>query len=245
MPGAWINQFARGVAELVFPNQCAVCHGGTRCDDFCSGLCQDCHAAVTTDPLPACPLCAMTVGPHTDTATGCAACRGSAFGFDAAVRLGPYDGRLRDAILRMKSGGGEGLAEQMGWVFGEARRDVLVTRGLGVVIPVPLHWVRRLSRGYNQAEALGRELASRLGTPFANSVLRRTRHTPQHAQPSASARRANVKGAFRVRDSARIAGKTVLLVDDVMTTGSTASEAAKALRSAGAGSVIVAVLARR
>ncbi len=248
MVGTGLRALARGVVELVFPNRCGVCETD-RADgtggEFRHNLCAACHRAVTTDPHPACPFCAMTVGPHTDTSIGCAACRGSSFGFDAAVRLGPYDGRLRDAVLRMKSMAGEGLAEQMGGVFWEAQRSNLSNRGFDVVVPVPLHWSRRFTRGYNQAEAIGRGLALGLGIAFAKSALVRVRNTPQRAQPTATARRENVKGAFRVRRGASIAGKGVLLVDDVMTTGSTASEAARTLKSAGAATVVVATLARR
>lgn len=248
MLGTGLPALARGIVELVFPNRCGVCESD-RADgaggEFRHSLCAACHRAVTTDPHAACPFCAATVGPHADTSTGCAACRGSSFGFDAAVRLGPYDGQLRDAVLRMKSIAGEALAEQLGRVFWEARRCELSNRGLQVVVPVPLHWSRRFMRGYNQAEAIGRELAFGLGIAFAKSALVRVRNTPQQGQPTASARRENVKGAFRVCRRASISGKGVLLVDDVMTTGSTASEAARTLKMAGAESVVVAALARR
>lgn len=248
MLSAGLGSLARGVIELVFPNRCGVCDAdrtdGER-GEFRHGLCEECHRSVTTDPHPACPRCAATVGPHTDTSAGCAACRGSAFAFDAAVRLGPYEGRLRDAVLRMKSVAGEGLAEQMGRVMWETHRGTLSNNGFDVVVPVPLHWSRRLKRGYNQAEAIARELATGLGTAFAKTAVVRVRNTPQQGQPTASARRDNVKGAFRVRRGARIAGRRVLLVDDVMTTGSTVSEVARVLKAAGATGVEVAVLARR
>jgi len=166
-------------------------------------------------------------------------------GFDAAVRLGPYDGRLRDAVLRMKSARGEGLAEMMGRVFREVACPALRRESVAMVVPVPLHWRRRWSRGYNQAAAIARELAEELGAEFAPNLLRRVRHTPQQVQPTASARRENVKGAFLARSGASLAGRTVLLVDDVMTTGSTAGEAARVLRGVGAARVIAAVLARK
>jgi ComF family protein len=243
-----LRTLACGVVELMFPGRCSVCdsdRAGGAGGEFRHGLCAECLLAVTTDPHLACPFCAATVGPHADTSTGCATCQGSSFGFDAAVRLGPYHGQLRDAVLRMKSIAGEGLAEQLGRVFWEARRCDLSNRGVEVVAPVPLHRSRRFVRGYNQAEALGRELAFGLGIAFANSALVRVRNTPQQGQPTASARRENVKGAFRVGRSASIAGKGVLLVDDVMTTGSTASEAARTLKAGGAAIVVVATLARR
>jgi ComF family protein len=133
----------------------------------------------------------------------------------------------------------------MGRVFGDVASPRLREFAIGLVVPVPLHWRRRFSRGHNQSAAVARELARGLGVEFAPRALRRIRQTPQQIQPSAAARRENVRGAFRVNPGARLVGRTVLLVDDVMTTGSTASEAARTLRSAGAGNVVAAVLARR
>ncbi|MBA4062781.1 MAG: amidophosphoribosyltransferase [Isosphaera sp.] len=241
-----LADFLSGVTRLLVPNACLVCDGpeGDR-PDFRHGLCIDCHQAVTADPYPACPRCAATVGPHADAADGCPACRDRGFAFAAAVRLGPYDGKLRDAVLRTKAAAGEGLAEMLGRVLADAAGDRLRAEAPGLVVPVPLHWRRRWARGYNQAAAVARELAAGLGVPFAPGAIRRVRSSPQHGQPSAAARRENVKGAFAANPRASLAGRTILVVDDVMTTGATAAEAARVLRAAGAGRVVVAVLARR
>jgi ComF family protein len=244
----WVRrlaELARGVGQLVFPNACLICDvpEADRAD-FRHGLCNNCRTALATDPFPACPWCAATVGPHTDTSDGCVACRGDALGFDAAVRLGPHDGRLRDAVLRMKSAAGEGLAEMVGRVFWEAAGDRLHTAGVQVVVPVPLHWRRRWRRGYNQAAAVARELAAGLRVRCVGALCR-VRNTPPQVGTSAAARRENVRGAFRITHARAVTSRVVLLVDDVMTTGSTAGEAARTLREAGAARVVVAVLARR
>jgi ComF family protein len=239
-------EFLRSVLQLVYPNVCLVCdvpEGDA--EEFRHGLCSACYAAIAVDPFPACPWCAQTVGPHTDTPDGCPECRGVALGFERALRLGPYREQLRDAVLRTKFLAGEGLADLLGRLFVELRAGELQTLGIDLVVPVPLHWWRRWTRGYNQAEAIARELAAGLGVPFAPHLLRRTRWTTQQVQPTRDARRENVKGAFRVRTGARRTAKTVLLVDDVMTTGSTLGEAARVLRAAGAERVVVAVLARK
>ena len=241
-----LKDVARGVAQLLLPNACLICDAPeSDREDFRHGLCNECHDMVTRDPHLICPRCARTVGPHTDTARGCAACRGVSLGFESAVRLGPYEGRLRDATLRMKDAPGEGLADAMGRAFAGIACPALRTAGIELVVPVPLHWRRRWVRGYNQAGAVAREFAPGLNAEFAPRVLRRVRYSPQHLQPTAAARRENVKGAFRVSRGARVEGRCVLLVDDVMTTGSTAAEAAKTLKEAGARRVLVAVLARK
>jgi ComF family protein len=137
------------------------------------------------------------------------------------------------------------LAEVLADTWASHAGAALRATGAEVVVPVPLHWWRRLRRGYNQSEALARILAARLGLPCRPRWLRRTRPTPwQTDQTSPALRRENVRGAFGARPSRALGGKTILLVDDVMTTGSTASEAARALKAAGAGPVIAAVLAR-
>jgi ComF family protein len=233
------------VSHLIFPKVCLICDAAEADETpFRHGLCSQCHHSISVDPAVVCPHCAATVGPHTDVSAGCVACRTRTFVFAQAIRLGPYEGRLRDAILRTKSGPGESLAEMLGRVLAEQKSPLLKAAGVEVVVPVPLHWRRRWVRGYNQAEAIAREVGAAIGADVRPSWLRRVRPAPQHAQPSAAAREANVRGAFCCSPRASLASRTVLLVDDVMTTGSTASEAARDLRQAGAATVVVAVLAR-
>jgi ComF family protein len=159
------------------------------------------------------------------------------------LRLGPYDGLLRETILRMKHSRGESLAEVLGDCWGVHAQDRLRAVGADVIVPVPLHWMRRWTRGYNQSEALAYALAARLGLPCRPSWLRRSQNTPSQVQQTPAVRRENLRGAFLARRRPELAGKAVLLVDDVLTTGSTASEAARALRSGGAARVVIAVLA--
>jgi ComF family protein len=148
-------------------------------------------------------------------------------------------------VLRTKVLAGEGLADLLGRMFAETRGAALRAAEIDVVAPVPLHWWRKWTRGYNQAEAIARELAVALEVRFMPHLIRRVRWTARQVQLTREARRENLKDAFRVRRGARLAGTTVLLVDDVMTTGSTLGEVARTLRAAGVARVAVAVLARR
>jgi ComF family protein len=160
------------------------------------------------------------------------------------VRLGRYEGLLREVILRLKHVRHEGLAETLGELWGEHAGADFRETGATVIVPVPLHFWRLWQRGYNQSAGLAHGLASRLDLPCRPRWLLRIRNTPmQNTQPRSS-KGANVKGAFRAARGLDLSGQTVLLVDDVMTTGSTASEAARALLDAGAERVVVAVLAR-
>jgi ComF family protein len=237
---AHLSNLWNGVRHLVMPGICFACHCPLSPDreDFCA-LCLD---QLTGDAQSTCPRCSSTVGAHVDCTEGCSKCRDESFGFDRAVRLGPYDGLLSDMIVRMKQPGSEGLAEAVGESWSGHAASRLRGTGVEMVVAVPLHWRRQWQRGFNQSEFLARAWADRLRLPLRSSWLRRIRATPKQAFLSATARRENVKGAFRVSRRARFEGRAVLLVDDVLTTGSTMNEAARTMKRAGAKSVIAAVL---
>lgn len=239
-----VRAFAEGVAELVWPRDCALCGGVLPPSLAERWLCDPCRAAVVADPTPICPRCSSTVGPHVEAADGCPRCRTHRYRFDGAVRLGPYDGRLRQAVLACKHAAGEPLAEHLGRAWAAERRDKLAGPPPTLIVPIPLHWWRRITRGYNQSAAVARGIAAGLGVPFAEP-LRRTRATPHQTARSATERWENVRDAFRLRVGAVVRGERVLLVDDVLTTGATADAAAGVLRAGGAAQVWVAVLAHR
>lgn len=245
MPHGRFAELTRGIAQLLYPNACLLCESAeAETAPFRDGLCSSCHQAVSTDTAAVCPRCAATVGPHTDVSNGCYACRDRSFPFLAAVRLGSYEGPLKEAILRMKYSAGEPLAEMIARVFARECAVQVKDRGIEMVVPIPLHWRRRWVRGFNVAATLGEELANQLGANFAPHALRRVKPATQHTQPSATARMENIRGVFFCSPRASLAGRTVLLVDDVMTTGSTVSEGARMLKAAGAKAVFVGILAR-
>src|SRR5207249_3333801 len=117
---------------------------------------------LVTDPHPTCPRCSSSVGPFAVSDQGCVHCKAVSFPFERALRLGPYDGLLREVILRMKQPGGEGLAEAVADLWAENLAVRLRPLKPSLVLPVPLHWTRWFSRGFNQSEALARRLAKKL-----------------------------------------------------------------------------------
>jgi ComF family protein len=242
----WLRRFwghaEDGLISLLYPPICPICDQALA--EHTGLFCPPCLAELAGGSPNACPRCAGIVGPYQDLSRGCLACKKQRFHFEGAVRLGLYEGRLRDAVLRCKHHSGEILAELLGKVFALARRDRFDELGADALVPVPLHWRRKWWRGYNQSEAIARGLGSVLGLPVCTGWLKRVRNTPsQHLLPP-SKRKGAMKGAFRARQVPALAGRTVLLVDDVMTTGGTSDEAAGALLEGGAGKVIPVVLAR-
>jgi ComF family protein len=184
--------------------------------------------------------------------TLCRACRLAPPPFERAVAYGLYQGRMREAIHALKYGRlrpaarglGQMLAEAIGQLDGAAPGEMLV-------IPIPLHRSKYAQRGFNQARSLAAEAirALRKSHPewkltLAANTLMRLRATESQAGLTPRQRRQNLRGAFSVSDAAQIAGRHVLLVDDIMTTGATARAAAQTLIRAKAASVWVATLAR-
>lgn len=164
--------------------------------------------------------------------------------FDRVLRLGIYEGTLRSAVLRIKQPRERPLAMALGELVANCLGGDCAAWRPDAVVPVPMHWSRKLWRGANSPEVIGELLAKRLQVPLAGHLLVRQKRTAPQASLSVAGRRANVKGAFRVRKHRDLDGARLLLVDDIMTTGATLNEAAKTLSRGGASSVAVAVLAR-
>lgn len=237
-----LQRLASTVLDLVYPPGCTLC-GEDIEGPWTARLCSACREALAPPRAQLCRRCAATVGPYQDTTRGCLKCRGRSFRFDGVVRLGVYSDRLREACLLIKQRRYSPLAAALAellWSEEHARLEAVCP---DVVVPIPLHWMRRVGRGLNPTEALARTLARRLQRPCSCRMLKRQHNTLPQASLAPSRRWENVRGAFRVRRRS-LKGLSLLLVDDVLTTGATASEAARALKAAGAQRVWVAVIAR-
>ena len=175
-----------------------------------------------------------------DSEGRCALCRSGLRAFDAAYSFGTYGGALRQLIHLLKYDRMRPLAGPLSaYLLRSLPRD----EAFDFIVPVPLHWQRQWKRGFNQSELLARALSRSTGIPV-NRALRRVKAGAAQAGLSKSARRRNVSQAFRCGAKEAMRGRRILLLDDVMTTGSTAAACARALKGAGASRVALLTLAR-
>src|SRR5262245_9498293 len=220
---------------VVFPARCPACARLLRLPRK-GPLCEGCWAALPRHAAPLCP-CGAAGG-------RCARCRRGLNPIRLGASLGPYDGSLRLLVHELKFRGKRAVAGRLAEAMLEtAAARAVITPGC-VMVPVPLHPRRLRARGFNQPELLARELARRSGCRLAGGALVRRADTPPQTGLSAAARRANLRDAFVVRRRGPLAGRAVVLVDDVFTTGSTARACARALRLAGVKEVRLLTAAR-
>jgi ComF family protein len=205
----------------------------------------------TEFPVPADAVC-VRCGDSVGTPGLCRLCRLTPPPFERAVAYGIYKGRMRSAIHALKYGrlhpAARGLGRMLAHAIAGLAREA---PGEMLVVPVPLHRSKHAQRGFNQARLLAREALRVLGKShpqwrltLAPGTLMRLRATANQAGLTARQRRQNLRGAFSVANAAVVAGRHILIVDDILTTGATARAAAQALIQAGAESVWVATLAR-
>lgn len=228
----------RAAWSEVMPPLCPLCRSCPR--PAGAALCDDCAAALAGLPERRCPRCG---GARDGFLAVCSDClRGAERPWEQAVSAYAFRGLTREAVHRLKYQGDTALAPLFARAMvADWRRH---SRGaVDVVVPVPLHWLRQLRRGYNQADLLARLVARQLGLP-CESWLRRCRRSAQQAHLGREARQANIRGVFASACGARANGRRVLLVDDVLTTGATLGEAARVLLTAEAAAVSVLTAAR-
>ena len=230
------RNFARAALDFALPPRCAGC--GIIVDEVHS-FCADCWKQIEFLGEGGCTTCGTPLaGTDSDTCGACLASPPRIARTRAAVAYGELS---RNLAIRLKYGRKVAVAKTMArYMLPLVGR----TDGERLIVPVPLHRVRLWWRGFNQSALVARELSRALGIPTDAAALRRVRRTPPLKGMTPLQRRKTVAGAFRVRDGGAVAGKTVILVDDVLTTGSTAEACARALKRAGAARIELVSWAR-
>lgn len=227
----------QAAARLLFPPLCQLCGEP---GEF--PLCGECLHAFPQIRPPFCVRCGHPLPARGVPPLRCRDCPGVGAAYARARAWGIYDGPLREAIHALKFGGRRALARPLGALMAGLAAADPGLHSVQAIVPVPLHPRRQRERGFNQALLLAAEVGRALGVPVEARVLARGRPTPSQAELSAVDREANVHGAFVLRGAVRWG--RVLVVDDVMSTGSTVGECARVLRRGGAGEVAVLTLAR-
>ena len=235
------RRWAGLAVDFLYPPACPVCQREVA--DAHLG-CTDCRGELLSGVESYCEVCSAPVGPHLPTVQGCIHCAGDRFAFDRAIALGPYEGLLRQTCLRAKQDRSERLSRLLADLLWTRREAAFRTDEYDAVVPIPDHWTARITRSASPAACLADHLARLLKVPCDRHILRKPRRTPPQSTLSPTLRRENLKDAFRMVRGVRMTATQVLLVDDVLTTGTTAHRAARVLRKAGAERVTVAVVAR-
>jgi ComF family protein len=228
---------------LLYPPMCAGC--SRVLDPEGSPLfCPDCITALDFISEPYCPLCGIPYVAEITTSHLCSDCLEGMHSFDRARAKGLYQGLIREVIHRFKYGGQTFLMRPLARMLTGPAKELTRLHQIHTIVPVPLHYKRLRQRGFNQASLLARGLGSLLHIPVDYSSLTRTRWTAPQIGLSRNQRAANVKGAFDLKATEKIKGKTVLLLDDVLTTGETVNQCVRVLKDGGAREVVVLTVAR-
>ena len=233
--GAW-HQLALG---LVLPTSCAACDRSTDSESIRPMLCDDC-SQVFTPRKRVCARCGLQL----KSELGCFGCRNKKFEFDEVHTLGPYVGALAECVVRMKYEEGQPLAFAVGRHLAK-RLGCADRRGqFDIITCVPKHWTKRFLTGINGPEAIMDGFAYESKSRAAADLMRCSRRIRKQSLLSPEQRRRNVRRAWTVSPDFDLNQARVLVIDDIMTTGSTAHEMARSLKESGAETVSIAVVGR-
>lgn len=234
-------ELLRALASLFYPALCVVCSNEVDRHEY---LCEDCRGRAPRITAPFCAKCSEPFSGAITQAFSCANCERRILHFDCAVAACRSRGLVRKLLHEFKYGRQRHLRYPLAAWLGETMSDPRL-QGLrfDLVVPVPLHPARERERGFNQATLLAELLSGRIEVPL-RAVLERIRYTSTQTAHDRAERMENLHDAFRLRKKADVRQLRVLLIDDILTTGSTLSECARVLKEAGATSVHAATAAR-
>lgn len=232
----WVQTIWDEILDALYPPRCAAC-----ALVGCDGWCEECADRIPYIALPVCARCGTPVDPE----GFCSSCPVHPLVPEAVRAVTRYEGVVRTAIHRFKYERRPSLAPALAQLLIQGWQTPLTEplHAADVVFPLPIHRHRERERGFNQSALLAREFCRSTGLPLVQDALERTVYRQPQVGLGEAERRENVKDAFRVTQPRAVAGKSVLLIDDVWTTGSTLNEAARVLLVAGAARVFAYTVA--
>lgn len=223
--------------DFVYYPKCICCEARlSRGYDY---YCETCLDLASEVEEPLCPECRSEI---VNLRVGCKNCENKS-PISALFTCGTFDDFFRPVVHGLKYHSLLPLADRMSNMLASRLEDANTIGLIDVIVPIPLHWIRKRQRGFNQSYVIAQALAHETSLPVADSLIKRVKRTKDQTGLTAKQRVANMKGAFSVTNPDAVAGKRILLVDDVITTGATLNEAASELRRAGCRNVYAGVVA--
>ena len=237
-----MKNFFASFLNIILPPRCICC---SKIIERQNTLCHDCFAKIRFISKPYCNICGNPLEVHkTSSNLICSNClneKKALFTMKRSAFI--YDDASKNILLDFKFHDKTSYAETIASFMFRAGKDIFATKP-DLIVPVPLHYKRLIQRRYNQSALLAEEIAKLSGIKVNDSSLIRKKNTIPQVEFSGKARVGNVKNAFMIEDSENIKGKNIILIDDVMTTGSTLKECAKSLKRAGASNIYALTAAR-
>ncbi|MGB9765530.1 MAG: ComF family protein [Candidatus Saccharicenans sp.] len=231
------------VKITVFPSRCPLC-GQLLEKPGDKIVCSQCLSQIEIHHGPVCEICGRFLYHQSGEKAICLKCYESPPVFSQHRSLGPYAGALKEIIILFKYRGYEVLSKTLSLTLYNNFQKGNLFSGIDFIVPIPLHRQKYKTRGFNQAELLTKNLSILSGRPWLKNILVKIKNTPAQVSLEAQEREKNLKGAFAIRKPEKIEGQTLLLVDDVFTTGSTINECARILRQNGAREVRALTIAQ-
>ncbi len=238
------------LVSLIYPATCLGCESRIVATDsnvdseFGQQFCGPCWKALPNHRNDGCPKCGSYIKRPVTFGDRCALCFDSRLHFGRNVSVGSYRGLLKLLILRTKRDMDEVLALHIGRMLGHRLSHSGFAKTADMLVPVPIHWWRRLKRGFHASHVIAEGAASVLRIPVQNNLLSCKRLTQKQGKLTGHKRFENVKNSFGLKSLTRVDGANIVIIDDVMTSGATISELAKILKKAGAAQVNSAVAGR-